>query len=166
MAYITGQPIVFVGTGQTYMLRSDQSGLRSLECILKFVGLLVPVNASYRNYIRALPVIFVRIFASVYEAICNLNYFLKQPKVSFQLVTILNESHHTFKAFFKMLILILFWWKSSSILRIMRELNTLNESQLDPSTRPIRNMKSQDKNKINNIIIIIIIICYLLLKFI
>jgi hypothetical protein len=112
-------------------LASDQKSStwckESLEDILKFIGLLVPINASFWHNIRALPVLILAVLALIYEVFREVLYFMNNQSANLKLVDYIQVMQYTFKAISTLLILIIFWRKSSSIIRFTNKLDELQE---------------------------------------
>jgi hypothetical protein len=99
----------------------------SLEAILKFIGLLAPINTSFWHRIRVLPLIILSVSALVYEACREVFFFINDCSANLQLVNYVDEMQYTVKTFSTLLTLIIFWHKSLSITRIMQKLDDLQE---------------------------------------
>jgi hypothetical protein len=122
----------------------------SVEDILKFIGLLVPINASFWHNIRALPVLILAVLALIYEAIREVLYFINNHSINLQLVDYVHVLQYTVKAFSTLLILIIFCRKSSSITRFMNKLDELQEESKIPTTDAMKE-KIQSGNKVAGI---------------
>jgi hypothetical protein len=113
----------------------ETTGLTSLgqiflECLLKFLGLLQLRNSSLYHRISSLVVLFLSMLALIYEAISKIAYLNQDKEKGNQLVTIIDLSQYVVKSFCTLVILGIFWRKSSAITDIMDQLSVLFDSKL------------------------------------
>jgi 7tm Odorant receptor len=117
----------------------------SLEAILKFIGLHAPINASFWHYMRAVPVLILAVMALIYEACREVFFFMNNRSANSQLVNYIDELQYTVKAFSTLLYLIMFWRKSSSITRIVKKLDDLQEKSATLSTEMMEAKMNSEK---------------------
>jgi hypothetical protein len=109
-------------------------GEKSLECALKLLGLLRPSHASWYHHFRAAVVILIGLFALVYKTTAEIDYFITHSSSSIQLVTIVDGLQYLVKALTTLIILMMFYRKSSTAARIMKELQPSTEAQTATSS--------------------------------
>jgi hypothetical protein len=136
-------------SGGSLQVRSSSSkcgsGSMAMEYILRFLGLLHPIEATFYDQIRAVPIILLSLSALVYETFTRLFCLFNNPSGNLELTGFLDSSQFVVKTSSTLLTLMMFWQKSSTIARIRRKVKDLEESKTDLTTLTLKKRKSENK---------------------
>jgi hypothetical protein len=101
-----------------------------LERLLEFLGLLSPKAAPFYRHIPAIIIFLLSVLSLIYETVYIVTNFVIPESGRAQLVNVLDRSQHVLKALSTLVILLMFWQKSSHIIGIRKRLNAITTSMI------------------------------------
>lgn len=104
-------------------------GQTSLQRCLEFLGLLRPKTTNLYHRIAAIVVLILSTVAVIYETIIHITVLSQQVRTNDQFATIIDKSQYIVEPTCTLIILLLFWRKSSAISGIMKEVSVLSYSK-------------------------------------